>query len=148
MHCGHDRSGSEALLGRITRLLIVGEGQGYCFPERTRARLEALVEDAATAPGAPENIGAVLKLIHVLETRHEAPSAAEALVDALNRSPRAMQLIALHWSSGSRRPRLGPDLQPVPRARAPHVQATRPRDSIRVSAFLSPRRLTADGRGR
>ena len=83
-------------------------------------------------------LGAVLMLIYVLRCMKDAPSAADALVQALRASETAKRIIALHWSGGGGEPTLGSDLQPRGPKRAPHVAAKDAAGALKVSSFLTP----------
>lgn len=132
-------SSSKQLVMKITRMMVRGATERYAFPSHVRERLGALVDGAASAPHAVADVGAVLKLIHVLKKKHASPSAAEVVTEALKRSPRARRIVALHWSGGRRRPRRGADGLPVKTGLAPHV-AERPKGGVSASSFMSPGR--------
>ena len=123
---------------RITRLLERGEREPYALPPHAMVRVKGWLEEAATAPNAAEQLGAVLKLIAVLRTKHRSPGAADTLTRAVTGSRRAMRVVALKWSGGRRRPRFGADLQPIQTTLAPHVDAKPTSDAVRVGSLLRP----------
>ncbi len=124
------------LLGQITSLLTRGEIERYAFSDVALERVMRLVEEAAAEPDAVRSMGDLLKLVHVLRSKHESPRAAEALTSVLRCSSGAMRIIALHWSGRAAQPRLGADLMPLQRAQAPYVDDHAKTGGLKVSAFL------------
>jgi hypothetical protein len=117
-------------------MFIRGETEAYHLELADLARAESLVETAAESDRAAEDIGSLLKLIHVLQTKRASPTVAAELIAILRTSKRARAIIRLHWSTPlqSRRGVL---------LRAPHFNAEAPTSSIKVATFLVPRRRTA-----
>ena len=139
------------LSARVARLLVRGPGERYSLGHAALDRVAAMVERAARDADAVEEIGSLLKLIHVLRTRFGSPTTAKALIAILRSSPAAKRIVSRHWS-GSYRPNRAADLTPIRTARAPLVTATAPNGSIKVHTLLSPgqdlrgRRLAAGRR--
>ncbi len=136
MSSSKKNSDSRTLVLALTRQLQRQDEGGYQWPAHARPAIERRVQAAAQGPRAVAEVGALLKLVAVLRGKHQSPVAATTLTDILQSSPAARRVIALHWSGGGQRPRVGPDLMPVKTGLAPHVDA-RPRDqSLRASTFL------------
>lgn len=129
---------ARTLVLSFTRLLIKVEGGGYDFPGHVTPRLGQLVDAAAAAPTAAGDVGALLKLVAVLRGKRQSPGAAATLTRVLKASPGARRIIALHWSGGGRRPRVGADLMPIKTGLAPHIDARPAQSSLRASSFLRP----------
>lgn len=120
----------------LTRQLQRQDGGDYAWPAYARPMIESRVHAAAQGPRAVADVGALLKLVAVLRSKHCSPAAAKMLTDILQSDRFARRIIALHWSGGGQRPRVGPDLMPVKTGPAPHINA-RPNDhSLRASTFL------------
>jgi hypothetical protein len=109
------------LVKRITRMLERGEGERYRFSVVSLGAIARTIDRAVVSDQAIESVGALLKLVFVLRTKHASPSAARAIVEQLRRSPGAMSIIDLHWSSG-RSLRGAANGGALPRL-APHVDA-------------------------
>jgi len=136
MSSAKKNNASRTLVLALTRQLQRQDEGGYQWPAHAREMIQRRVHAAAEGAHAVAEVGALLKLVAVLRAKHHSPAAAATLTDILQKSPAARRVIALHWSGGARRPRVGPDLLPVKTGRAPHVDA-RPRDqSLRASTFL------------
>lgn len=122
---------------QITALFLRDERERYHLTPELLSRVESMVELAAEGERAPEDIGSLLKLIHVLQTKRASPSLAAELIAVLRTSKRARAIIRLHWST-----------PPEPRRqvavmRAPHFNDEAPQASIKVASFLDPRRRMA-----
>lgn len=117
------------LVTRIARTLQRGKRERYTFPISAEARIRALLESSARSGGAEAEIGGVLKLVHVLRTVHESPTAAAWLADLLKEVPDAMRVVSRHWRPEQRQPR------PRRRHLAPHVDSAAPPGTMRVSSL-------------
>jgi hypothetical protein len=124
------------LAARITTMFIRGDGERYRLAPADLARVESLVEAAADSERAADELGSMLKLIHVLETKRASPTLAFELLAILRASKRARAIIRLHWSK-PRKTRAGDVL------RAPHFNDDAPAASIKVATFLVARRRIA-----
>lgn len=131
------RSGPGALTRKVTRLFVRGTDEKYAFPAHAAPRLTELAEAAGDSSTPVASVGALLKLVHVLRTRHDSPTAADTLLDALMSAPGARQVILTRWTGG-RKPRRGADLQPIEQAFAPHVDAAKPKEAVKLSSMLDP----------
>lgn len=117
-------------------MFVRGETERYRLSAKDLARAESLVEIAAEGKRAADDIGSLLKLIHVLQTKRSSPSLAAELSALLRASKRAKAIIHLHWSTPEEK--RGNIVM-----RAPHIEAEVPAASIKVATFLVPRRRLA-----
>jgi hypothetical protein len=124
------------LAAQITAMFIRGEAERYRLTVKDLARAESLLEIAVEGERAVADVGSLLKLIHVLQTKRASPVLAADLSALLRKSKRARAIIRLHWST-----------QEKARAktvlRAPHFNDEAPASSIKVATFLVPRRRMA-----
>jgi len=118
-------------------MLSRATGEQLAFDSSVAKRVTACVRAAATGEHAVEDVGSLLKLIHVLRVKHRSPGAAKRLVDDLRSSPAARRIIQKHWST-ARRARLNADLTPIQTATAPRQDAKAPPGSIKALEFLTP----------
>ena len=127
------------LAKQITRLLSRSTVERFAFAPGVSRRITAAVHAAVAGEHAVEDVGSLLKLVHVLRVKHRSPTAAQQLVDELRRSPAARRIIKAHWSAALK-PRRNADLTPVRAARAPQQNAKAPPGSVKALHFLTPGR--------
>lgn len=121
---------------QITALFLRGEGERYRLTPALLVQVEAMLELAAEGERAVEDVGSVLRLIHVLQTKRGSPSLAAELVTMLRASKRAKAIIRLHFAKP-------PEPRQTSVLRAPHFNDEAPKASLKVASFLDPRRRMA-----